>query len=287
MSSNATGGVAELTTELIALLTSHPNGLTQEKVQEMLPSRPSLESLVEVINKLLFEGRLSISKRGSEFIYHLANPEETAKFRGLGAEEMLIFQLIDREGNQGIWMRELRIRSNLSTPQITKVIKTLENRKLIKSVTSINSKNKKVYMRYDLDPSREITGGAWYTNAEFDSEFIQQLNDTCYIIICKKGFMTVEEVATELRKTNITRVELNLDDIQMILDTLIYDGKVEEIQLKGRRAYKPSKLSIPKNGYTTIPCGMCPVASLCSDEGDITPLKCKYYKAWLEYNSFD
>jgi len=151
----------------------------------------------------------------------------------------------------------------------------------------VQSKNKKVYMRYDVDPSREITGGAWYTNAEFDSEFIQQLNDTCYIIICKKGFMTVEEVATELRKTNITRVELNLDDIQMILDTLIYDGKVEEIQLKGRRAYKPSKLSIPKNGYTAIPCGMCPVASLCSDEGDITPLKCKYYKAWLEYNSFD
>jgi DNA-directed RNA polymerase III subunit RPC6 len=137
-------------------------------------------------------------------------------------------------------------------------------------------------MRYDLEPSREITGGAWYTDAEFDSEFIQQLNETCYLIICKKGFMSVEEVAQELRKTNIARVELKVDDIQMILDTLIFDGKVEEVHLKTRKAYKPSKLHHHKNGYTTVPCGMCPVASLCSDEGDVTPTKCKYYKAWLE-----
>jgi len=48
-------GASELTNELISLLTNHPNGLTQEKVQEMLPKGLSLESLVDVINKLLFE----------------------------------------------------------------------------------------------------------------------------------------------------------------------------------------------------------------------------------------
>jgi hypothetical protein len=38
---------------------------------------------------------------------------------------------------------------------IPKILKTLEARKLIKAVKSVASKNKKMYMLYDLEPPHE------------------------------------------------------------------------------------------------------------------------------------
>lgn len=31
---------------------------------------------------------------------------------------------------------------------------------------------KKVYMLYSLEPDRSVTGGSWYTEQDFDSEFV-------------------------------------------------------------------------------------------------------------------
>jgi DNA-directed RNA polymerase III subunit RPC6 len=41
-------------------------------------------------------------------------------------------------------------------------------------------------MRYDLEPSREITGGTWYIGSELDSEFINILSEQVFEIINKK-----------------------------------------------------------------------------------------------------
>lgn len=34
-------------------------------------------------------------------------------------------------------------------------------------------------MLYELEPSKEVTGGAWYTESEFDKEFIKTLRMIC------------------------------------------------------------------------------------------------------------
>lgn len=40
---------------------------------------------------------------------------------------------------------------------------------------------KKLYMLYDLEPDRSITGGAWYSQEqEYDSEFVDMLNQECH-----------------------------------------------------------------------------------------------------------
>ncbi len=61
----------------------------------------------------------------------------------------------------GMWTKDMKTRSNLTQPQITKILKTLESRDLIKSVKSVSNASRKVYMLFDLVPSAEITGGAW------------------------------------------------------------------------------------------------------------------------------
>jgi hypothetical protein len=44
-----------------------------------------------------------------------------------------------------------------------------------------------VYMLYELEPSKELTGGAWYTEQEFDAEFIEVLRDHCLKYVLHKA----------------------------------------------------------------------------------------------------
>ena len=56
-----------------------------------------------------------------------------------------------QSGNMGLWTKDLKIRSNLQQPQINKMLKALEQRKLIKALKSVASSNRKVYMLYELE----------------------------------------------------------------------------------------------------------------------------------------
>ena len=115
---------------------------------------------------------------GATLVYKEANAEETNKMKGLSENDLLVLQLISESNNLGIWSKDLRVRSNLQQNTMAKALKNLENRELIKAVKSVNTRNKKVYMLKDLEPSKEITGGAWYTEQEFDAEFITVLYET-------------------------------------------------------------------------------------------------------------
>ena len=56
----------------------------------------------------------------------------------------------------------------------------MEQRHLVKAVRSVTSKSKKLYMLFDVSPAKEITGGPWYTEQEFDSQFVDEL---CHFIV--------------------------------------------------------------------------------------------------------
>jgi len=56
-------------------------------------------------------------------VYQAKAPEEGQKFKGLGAEEVLVYQAIDASGDVGIWTRDLRARTNLQQPAVTRILK--------------------------------------------------------------------------------------------------------------------------------------------------------------------
>ena len=35
-------------------------------------------------------------------------------------------------------------------------------------------------MLYNLEPDHSVTGGAWYSEQDFESEFVEILNQQCY-----------------------------------------------------------------------------------------------------------
>eukprot|EP01100_Stratorugosa_tubuloviscum_P009655 TRINITY_DN4041_c0_g4_i2.p1 TRINITY_DN4041_c0_g4~~TRINITY_DN4041_c0_g4_i2.p1 ORF type:complete len:179 (+),score=80.54 TRINITY_DN4041_c0_g4_i2:68-604(+) len=162
------------------------NGITQTSLLEQVKDAAP-DKVAEAVNTLLRDAKITITNEGNELVIREANPEEMAKFRGLSNEEMLVYQLVTAESNMGIWIRDLRIRCNLQQVHLNKVLKSLEQRKLIKTVKSIMSK-RKLYMKFDIEPSRELTGGAWYHDQEFDYEFINVLTEQIYQYIAKKVF---------------------------------------------------------------------------------------------------
>lgn len=115
----------------------------------------------------------------------------------------------------GIWSRDIRFKSNLPLTEINKILKNLESKKLIKAVKSVavsvaphtccsrvrtaahllvcrvQASKKKVYMLYNLQPDRSVTGGAWYSDQDFESEFVEVLNQQCFKFLQSK-VQTVE-----------------------------------------------------------------------------------------------
>ena len=176
--------------------------------------------------------------------------------------------------------------------QITKSLKILESRKIIKCVHAVSAKTKKVYMLYEIEPSRELTGGAWYSGSELDEDLINVLHDQCYVFICQKGYASADAVHAYVQESGVFKVELRVEDVVTVLNTLVFDGLIESFRdpRAGTAAaesasgllYKPSRLKLPVNAYTTVPCAMCPVASSCSPDSTVTPASCPYLREWLK-----
>jgi len=255
----------------------------------------ALNDLVGALNELLREGRIRIFQAANspDPVYKVVTQEEYEKLKGLPPECVLVYRLIEGTQRDGAWHKSLKMQSKLQMAQLQKVIKVLEQKQLIKSFKSVLAKNKRYYILFHLDPALEHQGGVGYgPDLEFDRDFVDTLSEQCHQFIVSQGFASLEAIRTYIKETGISHVELQSDDVQKLVDTLIYDGKVEEMknpnlatQKKGVQVstvlYRSSRIHIPFNGLSATPCGRCPVFDLCGDSGDITPATCTYLTEWL------
>jgi DNA-directed RNA polymerase III subunit RPC6 len=85
-----------------------------------------------------------MSKIGDELLYSLVSDEIASKFSGLETTAKMVYQVIERAGNMGIWTKDIRTQTNIQQQSLTKIFKTLESRQLIKPVKSVNAKAKKI-----------------------------------------------------------------------------------------------------------------------------------------------
>ena len=155
-------------------------------------------------------------------------------------------------------------------------------------------------MLYNLEPDRSITGGAWYQDQDFEAEFVDVLNQQCLRFLkmkrdkakeCKDGpltvqklsYCTVSDVHKFISELKISKINLDEDDLETILKTVVYDGKAERIQqVDGSYLYKAIESPLPAPGLVQMPCGVCPVIQRCSNHGEITPKLCVYINEWLD-----
>jgi DNA-directed RNA polymerase III subunit RPC6 len=99
-------------------------------------------------------------------------------------EERLVYQVIFEGGRKGVWTRDIRSKAGLTTAKLNKIVRTLENKRIIKSTKWPEQPRKRIYMLYHL---REEVG--FFQNPEtreLDADLIQAVADRCYHVIKQK-----------------------------------------------------------------------------------------------------
>lgn len=247
------------------------------------------------INTLSQKKLIQFFTKGEQLIIRLSIKTES----GDDNTETVVLEIISSAGNIGIWVQEITKKSNIPNVLLTKVLKTLENKKRIKSIKSVTASKKKRYMLYDLVPDVSITGGIFYQNQEFDINLVEVLDDQCYKFIEKKHTTAKEnniinpiqareastvsshDVQRHIKDLQILNVEIPLEEIERVLYALVLDRKINKVLKNGVNFYR-YKPQIKTAGIVTTPCGLCPVKKDCCETGDISPAKCEYINKWLE-----
>ncbi|KAM4021766.1 LOW QUALITY PROTEIN: DNA-directed RNA polymerase III subunit RPC6-like [Anomaloglossus baeobatrachus] len=175
------GEAAEIENRIIELCQQFPHGITNQVIQNEMPHIEAKHRAM-AINRLLSIGQLDLLRNGTGLLYRL-KVQTASKMKGSDNQEKLVYQIIEDAGNKGIWSRDIRYKSNLPLTEINKILKNMESKKLIKAVKSVAASKKKVYMLYNVQPDRSLTGGAWYSDQHFESEFVEVLNQQWFQFI--------------------------------------------------------------------------------------------------------
>ncbi|KAG7253605.1 hypothetical protein CRUP_028970, partial [Coryphaenoides rupestris] len=154
----------------------------------------SMEDIETILNTLIYDGKVEMtlvaakegtvgSVDGQMKLFRSVNP--VIQTSGLVKTPSGLCPVFD-ECHEGIWTRDIRFKSNLPLTEVNKILKNLESKKLIKAVKSVAASKKKVYMLYNVQPDRSVTGGAWYNDQDFESEFVEVLNQQCFKFLQSK-----------------------------------------------------------------------------------------------------
>ena len=214
--------------QILALLRKYPEGLPQDKLTSEIPFKEA--EIVDALNSLIERNRINIIERNNEILLKYRSEKEALKFKDLTKEEISVHELIIQSGSSGISTSDLKMKMHIeSSTFINRILKTLNQKLLIKSLKVLNTKNKKVWIGYDIEPSQEVTGGVWCSNQEYDNKLIDVFRDKCYQYIVQQKSVSRQEVLLYIKTINLMQREIKEQDVQDILNILIFDGLVEPI----------------------------------------------------------
>ena len=228
----------DIKTQVIELLGRHPNGVTDEMLTSKFGMQSMKAAALPVLNQLIQSNRLkATSLKGGGLRFMLVEEELAKKLEGLTPETMMVYHEIEGGGTDGISTGDIKKRTNIQQNTLTKATKELERRMIIKRVKSIHQKTQKIWMLYDLQPSTHITGGPWYTDNEFDHEFVTEICNVVERYISDE-WHSHESTPTSLQRavkyvstSGISQEVLSTEHIKQILGRLTFDSKIEEYQM--------------------------------------------------------
>jgi DNA-directed RNA polymerase III subunit RPC6 len=290
-----------------------PMGVTEEEIRRQ--GWKNKAQLVSQVNKLMTQGLMKLIPIGPEgsrqFKYQAVDFNLAKKVQGLDDEHMLVLQKIEDTASQGAWSKTLQNQTKLSAPVINKVTKELLKRGLIKEVKSAQFRNRKVFMKYDVEPAEQVSGGRWYHNGDWDTELVEWMTALCRekMDMCSRAPVNLREIHSHLMQHPGPRRSspLSIEHVADIMRSLELDDEVVSICEHGERFYcvkpgqdfdifaarLPTRVKrkrdedreddelAPGGGGIRVPCVSCQLREQCRVGGLICPEKCEYMTAWL------
>ena len=287
--------------KVLSFLKSNPDGVAEEKLTSAIPF--SEELIVKALNYLIALNRISIIDSSEGTIFKYRSEKEALKFRDLTKEEIAVYEEIMQSGSNGICTNDIKIKLKIdNTTYINKILNKLKKKYLIRDLKVLNTKNKKVWIGMDVEPSQEITGGIWCNDQEFDDSLVKVMCEKCAQYIGTQKQVSRNELLLFAKSMNMIKnsQEIKEDDIQKIINILIFDGKIEPIfpvnvdsKFLGNKyallldkghpeqeliRYRKINECKTNNIFEYLPCFVCPSFNECKTDNVVNPVECQYNK---------
>ncbi|KAI6011129.1 RNA polymerase Rpc34 subunit-domain-containing protein [Pisolithus marmoratus] len=234
---------------------------------------PDAAARTAAINFLLGTGMFKVmASAGGVTAFRAVAKNEMEIKKDMTPEESMVLSHIQASGNEGIWTKHLKAKTELHQTVIDRCLKSLVQKQLVKSIKAVRHPTRKIYMLAHLEPSVELTGGPWYTDNELDAEFIKLLSSAClhyirdrsfpkqnskhlaqnqirlYAVGAAPSYPSAQQIQHFLSKSKITETELGVEHVEMLLRVLELDGEIEKIP-----AFSASTWNPPSNSDETGP----------------------------------
>lgn len=227
---------------LAEFLKGFADGATEADIARKYPDA-SQEDIARALNDLIKRQRVDIINCSGRLVYR-------ASQQFASSDERIIYNLIRESGGSGVLLRDLRARSNMAQALVSKMLKALEARLLIKAVKSVKS-NRRVYILYGQTPSDELTGGVWFNDCEPDEVFISEMSKVVHAFLIRSArrsgvhvlqragtLPTADDIVGFVQASGVSSVPLCADDIRALMDTMVADGLVQEIRCGDKTHYR-------------------------------------------------
>ena len=252
-------------------------------------SNVAKELRLQALNSLLKENRIrAVQNKEKMILFEIVVEEQSP--------EDAVYKIIQAEGKNGIWTRNIRTESKLPQLILNKVLKTLEQKKLIKTVKTIT--NKKLYILFDLEPDESVTGGACYESGVL-SDVLKNLKEACFQYVFNKYekvfnnlvsdnnsddyginsndiYATSKELFEEFDKRKVF-ADIKINELEHILDILVYESKLTKIKFGTSSKYRFNSYHRIKTDLFHSPCLVCHLYNDCLPGSvNISPENCDY-----------
>lgn len=260
-------------------------GITDDQLRRTINAETPIEDSrrLYMLQDLQKQGYLRVWKTTKgEIAYGYQDPEVGKKLDKVDANDKIVYQLVSDSRARGISKIDLKSKSGMNQKVLGASIKNLDKYGLIKNIKA-KDKNRWMYFAYDQVPDADIVGGKFYEDGEINDIMIETIRAKIVGLIESKGRATQIEIVKYLVDSSEDTRDLREEEVQTLINTLIFDDVIEDVAILGKPEYAISRNNSDNtlySGFKSVPCFTCPVFFECKPGGNISPETCIYFEDW-------
>merc|ERR1712093_974988 len=240
-----------------------------------------LQVLLQVVQKLI-DDKLFRTMMTDGVAWMLRTAEDAKRYRGLTAEQEIVYALIDEAASDGAWSKTIKMKTNLHDS----IFHSKHNVSPVRQAKKVHKK----MTPEEIKALRDQGLGGARVKDEPDTEVAakkRKYDNMLPMPAGYQGYPTLNELTLFVENANIFSQTLAANDIQQLLDIMCYDDRIDRV-INGSEgvSYRALRKSLrdeeERNSLLSeVPCGRCPVFDLCEEGGPVSPSNCEYFNDWL------
>lgn len=157
-------------------------------------------------------------------------------------------------------------RLNAHAKVLERTLKTLEHKGIIRSMKNVKFPNRKMFIVAGLQPSEEVTGGAWFTDQKLDTELLLVVSETIEDFVSHRSWVEVAPQTQPLTDGSNNKRKTPHDGFDVKgkgkakvarLDDNQPRSESPELHRKSKHSKRGPKSYVPQaagyHGYPTLP----------------------------------